>query len=152
MARRLHSRASSVLVTITTIAVTSLVAGGNAERVAQEGANGSTSAGVFTEEQAQRGKDLYDQECTLCHLDDLRGDGISPSLLGRAFTYRWGDLSIGDMYTAIRTTMPEGAPASLSAQSYVDIIAYLLHANEFPSGDTELSTDEDVIQQIIIDD
>ena len=54
------------------------------------------------------------------------------------------------MYTAIRTTMPQGAPASLSVSGYVDIVAYLLQANEFPTGDAELPTDEDALGDIII--
>ena len=106
--------------------------------------------GVFTEEQAERGQESYQQECASCHLDDLLGDGIAPPLVGIPFSFRWSDLSVGDMYTAIRTTMPQGAPASLSVSGYVDIVAYLLKANDIPAGDTELPTDEDALQEIII--
>ena len=121
---------------------------GNTESLAQERA---TSAGVFTEDQAARGKDAYLQECATCHLEDLLGDGISPPLVGVPFSYRWSDLSIGDMYAAIRTTMPQGAESSLSPQSYTDIIAYMLHANEYPTGDTELPPEEAALQQITVD-
>ena len=139
-----------VVVTGAMVAAVSLAAIGYTEGVAQEGT--VTSAGVFTEEQAERGKDTYMQECAACHLDDLLGDGIAPPLLGIPFSFRWSELSIGDMYAAIRTTMPQGAPASLSSQGYVDIIAYLLHANEYPTGDAELPTEEAELQQIIVDD
>ena len=54
------------------------------------------------------------------------------------------------MLVAIRTTMPQGAPASLSPRAYVDIVAYLLEANDFPAGDMELPTDQDVLESIII--
>ena len=47
--------------------------------------------------------------------------------------------------------MPQGAPASLSAQGYVDIIAYLLDANEYPTGSAELPTNEAALQAIIVD-
>ena len=77
--------------------------------------------GVYTEEQASRGQRAYEQECAACHLDDLMGDGIAPSLIGSAFFFRWSELSMSDMYTAIRTTMPQGAPASLSPSGYADI-------------------------------
>jgi len=130
------------------VAATSLAAVGYTEGLTQQTA---TSAGVFTEEQADRGKDVYMQECVACHLDDLLGDGIAPPLLGIPFSFRWSELSIGDMYAAIRTTMPQGAPASLSAQRYVDIIAFMLHANEYPTGDSELPAEEAALQQIIID-
>ena len=110
----------------------------------------STWDGVFTTEQAQRGSESYQQECAQCHLEDLLGDGIAPSLIGAPFHFRWSELSVGDMLVAIRTTMPQGAPASLSPRAYVDIVAYMLQANDFPAGDMELPTDQDVLESIII--
>ena len=106
--------------------------------------------GVYTEEQAGRGQRTYEQECAACHLDDLMGDGIAPSLVGSSFFFRWSDLSISDMYTAIRTTMPQGAPASLSPSGYADISAYLLQKNNVPAGDTELPSDTDDLEAIMI--
>lgn len=138
-----------VVALLTMVGATSLVVIANTGNVAQDG----TSAwdGVFTEEQAERGHDTYQRECASCHLDDLLGDGIAPALVGAPFSFRWADLSIGDVYMAIRTTMPQGAPASLSKQGYLDIVAYLLQANKFPTGDSELPDEEDALQEIIID-
>lgn len=106
--------------------------------------------GVYTDEQAARGQRAYEQECAACHLDDLMGDGIAPSLIGSAFFFRWSDLSMSDMYTAIRTTMPQGAPASLSASGYADISAYMLQKNEVPAGAMELPSDTDDLEGIMI--
>ena len=106
--------------------------------------------GVYTDEQAERGMQTYEQECAACHLDDLMGDGLAPSLVGSSFFFRWSDLSISDMYTAIRTTMPQGAPASLSPGGYADISAYLLQKNNVPAGDAELSSDTDDLEMITI--
>ena len=106
--------------------------------------------GVYTDEQATRGQKVYEQECAQCHLDDLMGDGIAPSLIGSSFFFRWSEMSVGDMYVAIRTTMPQGAPASLSPAGYADISAYLLQMNKVPSGDTELPTDNDDLGDITI--
>ena len=119
------------------------------EEMAQD--SSSAWSGVFSEAQAERGKQSYSQECAACHLDDMLGDGIAPALIGASFSFRWSELSLGDMYMAIRTTMPQGAPASLSTRDYVDIVAYILKVNEFPAGDEELPTDEDVLSEIIID-
>ncbi len=119
------------------------------EEMAQD--SSSAWSGVFSEVQAERGKEAYSQECAACHLDDMLGDGIAPALIGVPFSFRWSELSLGDMYMAIRTTMPQGAPASLSTKDYVDIVAYILKVNEFPAGDEELPTDEDVLSEIIID-
>ena len=106
--------------------------------------------GVYTDDQARRGQRVYEQECAECHLDDLMGDGSAPALIGRSFFFRWSDLSVGDMVVAIRTTMPVGAPDSLSPAGYVDISAYLLAKNTVPSGDTELPTDIDELWDITV--
>ncbi|MXY16381.1 MAG: cytochrome c [Acidobacteria bacterium] len=106
--------------------------------------------GVYTEDQAVRGETAYEQECATCHLADLLGDGIAPALTGAAFDFRWSDLSVGDMYVAIRATMPQGAPASLSPQGYADIVAYMLQRNDFPAGDMELPTEEEALNMITI--
>ena len=112
----------------------------------------TTNDSVFTDEQATRGEDAYQQECAQCHLDDLLGDGIAPALIGAPFSFRWSELSVADMLVAIRTTMPQGAPASLSPQAYVDIVAYMLQVNDYPSGDVELPTAESELEAIIIAD
>src|SRR5882672_11690519 len=42
--------------------------------------------GVYTEEQASRGRTVYDKECAGCHLDTLQGDGLAPGLVADSFT------------------------------------------------------------------
>ena len=149
MTRRRLGRGNRLILAATLLVVVSFgfVSGDTAM------AQGATSVwdGVYSEEQAQRGADEYEQECAQCHLDDLLGDGIAPALVGPPFSFRWSDLSVGDVYVAIRTTMPQGAPASLSAQAYVDIVSYLLKMNKYPAGDTELPTESDDLDVIIVD-
>ncbi|MDP6535559.1 MAG: cytochrome c [Gammaproteobacteria bacterium] len=106
--------------------------------------------GAYTDDQARRGQRVYQQACAECHLGDLSGDGDAPALIGAPFFYRWSDLSIGDLVTAIRTTMPKGAPGSLSPAGYVDLSAYLLEKNMAPSGNTELPIDLDKLWNIVI--
>lgn len=106
--------------------------------------------GVYTEEQATRGEAVYRAQCQLCHLKDLRGGGFAPGLVDRAFTDRWNGQNLGDLYAITRSTMPEGAPASLSPQEYVDIAAFLLKANGYPVGDEELSPDRPTLELVII--
>ena len=147
MTRELGRRKTHFAAFVALVAVLAML--GFAEGFAQD--DMVTSAGVYTAEQAGRGKEAYSLDCAGCHLDDLLGDGFAPPLVGEPFEFRWSDLSIGDMYQAIYATMPQGAPASLSPSGYVDIIAYLLQANEYPAGDAELPTDEDALQEIIVD-
>ena len=114
--------------------------------------SGSTTVwdGVFTEDQAARGRTTYEQACAACHLDDLLGDGVAPALTGTAFEYRWNTLSVGDMLAMIRATMPPAAPASLNTQAYADIVSYVLHSNGLPAGRRELPPDEALLNEIIV--
>lgn len=104
--------------------------------------------GVYTEQQASRGKALYDKECASCHLDTLQGDGLAPGLVGDAFTYRWQDGPVSDVFIVIKTTMPADRPSDLQDQEYADIIAYLLKKNNYPSGSTELSKNQADLKEI----
>jgi mono/diheme cytochrome c family protein len=145
--RRLIGNWNNLLAVLTAAFVVTCVV--NYDALAQ---GKTTNDSVFTDEQATRGEDAYQQECAQCHLDDLLGDGIAPALIGAPFSFRWSELSVADMLVAIRTTMPQGAPASLSPQAYVDIVAYMLQVNDYPSGDVELPTAESELEAIIIAD
>jgi S-disulfanyl-L-cysteine oxidoreductase SoxD len=97
----------------------------------------STFAGVFTDAQAQRGRQQYLQHCSVCHSASLQGNNESPPLVGR-FMPDWEGSPLSDLYDYISSTMPLDHPGSLEAGAYTDIVAYLLKANDFPSGQTEL--------------
>ena len=106
--------------------------------------------GVFTEQQALRGRHEYMQACASCHAEDLRGKSTAPSLVEESFAFQWDDLSVGDLFTKIRTLMPSDRPGSLSRQSYVDIVAFMLQKNALPSGEKELEGDPETLSQILI--
>jgi len=106
--------------------------------------------GVFTEEQAKRGEAAYLQECVNCHGPALEGGDMTPSLVGGVFTSNWNDLSVGDLFERIRITMPLDRPGKLSRQQNADVIAFVLKANSFPAGATDLSRDLAALKQIRI--
>ena len=97
--------------------------------------------GVYTDAQAERGRASYQQSCVGCHRDDLRGDNTAPSLVGESFTFLWGDMEIGELSARIQKLMPPQGPGSLPAQTYIDIVAFMLQKNAFPAGSVELSAD-----------
>ena len=97
--------------------------------------------GVYTDAQAERGRASYRQSCVGCHRDDLRGDNTAPSLVGESFTFLWGDMEIGELSARIQKLMPPQGPGSLPAQTYIDIVAFMLQKNAFPAGSVELSAD-----------
>ena len=94
--------------------------------------------GVYTATQATRGGDQYRVHCSECHGGDLRG-GSGRGLVGSRFWERWGENSLGSLFELIRTAMPREAPQSLSNDTYLDIVAYLLEKNDYPSGNEELT-------------
>jgi mono/diheme cytochrome c family protein len=106
--------------------------------------------GVFTDEQATRGETAYRQECSNCHGPELEGADMTPPLVGGAFTANWNDLTVGDLFERIRTTMPLDKPGKLSRQQNADVIAFMLKVNMWPAGTSELSRELGALKQIRI--
>ena len=106
--------------------------------------------GAFTDAQATRGEADYNANCVSCHAADLRGNSNTPSLRGMSFMFIWEAKSLGELFTKMRTEMPTDRPGSLSAQSYVDILSFILRTNQFPAGENELATDTKLLNQIQI--
>jgi hypothetical protein len=100
--------------------------------------------GAYTAAQAERGQKAFNAHCAGCHQADLSGNGEIPALKGEGFMERWHDYSIKPLFNMIKTEMPplrfrtpETKP--LPDGMYVDIISFLLKANAFPAGNSELS-------------
>jgi len=107
--------------------------------------------GVYTKNQAARGKARYFNACAACHGGLLQGDSDSPELAGTSFMKRWRDQPIATLFALASTQMPVGRPGSLGEQGYADVIAYILETNGFPNGERELSADGDTLENIIIE-
>ena len=93
--------------------------------------------GVFTAEQAERGRERYEATCQRCHGADLAG-GAGRSLIGDVFLRDWTGLTLDSLFERMQS-MPPGASEHLAADAYVDIISYVLERNGFPDGGDELS-------------
>ena len=106
--------------------------------------------GVYTNAQANRGKEQYTEYCADCHDDQMAGDGLAPPLVGGDFLSNWNGLTVGDLFERIRTTMPLNKPGSLARNVNCDILAYIFSFNKFPSGQTELPHDTPTLNQIRI--
>jgi mono/diheme cytochrome c family protein len=100
---------------------------------------------VYTEEQAKRGEPLYGQHCSSCHGPDLSGGEMAPGLVGGDFSSNWNDLTLGQLFDRMRTSMPQNNPGSLSRQQNADILAFVLFKGGAPSGQTELPTQSEVL-------
>lgn len=129
-------------------AAAALLAGLPAAAAAQ--APRTVQDGVYTAAQAERGAQVYQDECTFCHLDDLMGDAFATPLIDDAFTLRWEGDTLGDLMTVIQVTMPADRPATLGDEAVADVIAYILEMNAYPAGDRELPADPAELEAIAI--
>jgi len=117
---------------------------------AQEGAR-TTWSGVFTAAQAERGHQLFNDNCAKCHGANLAGDEMAPQLAGPDFLSNWNGENVADLVNRIHSTMPADDPGKLSAAQATDIASFILSANQMPAGTAELPRDAQLQTQIRID-
>src|SRR5579862_10023435 len=94
-------------------------------------AQSAAKPGPFTEAQAVAGKAAYAQNCARCH-----DSGEAPPLTGAGFLNVWGSRTTHDLFARVKDTMPVDNPGSLSNETVVPIIAYLLKNNGAAAGAT----------------
>jgi len=105
--------------------------------------------GVYNEEQAQRGRAVFLDQCSNCHGRDLEGADMTPPLTGGVFMSNWDGLTLGDLADRIRVSMPLNSPGTLSRQQTVDVVAYILRFDQFPAGKEELPRESPALKQIL---
>ena len=103
---------------------------------------GTTQDGIYTPEQAERGKEVYTRVCSECHpLDWYQGD------LMRA----WAGAPVFIFYDVIRATMPQNNPGSLPDSDYAAMLAYILELNGMPAGEDPLSPQASALSNIVFE-
>jgi hypothetical protein len=106
-----------------------------ASAVSSQTSSGTATArdGVYSADQATKGRTSFDDKCATCH------DGnMGPELMGSAFMKQWEGKPLRSLYTRIAETMPADNPGSLPENETLEIMAYLLQANEMPAGEKPL--------------
>ena len=102
----------------------------------------NAGSALYTEQQAEDGKQVFDTSCASCHGTNLQGGSAPPvggsSFLKKAKILGW---SVADMRNLVVSAMPASNPGSLSPQQYADVLAYLLAADCYPPGDKSFPTD-----------
>lgn len=96
--------------------------------------------GVFTEEQAERGEELYKTHCLACH--DNR--------YFRPVLRRWEGQPLGVLYMVMITSMPESNPGALPLDEYADILAYILSLSRYDEGESVLPSTPEALNEITI--
>jgi mono/diheme cytochrome c family protein len=91
----------------------------------------TTKDGVFTAEQAERGKLVYDKSCKNCHQPEFYSERL----------LRYANQPVSALYDTVSGTMPADNVGSLLTSEYVDVLAYVFSITGSSPGKTELSTD-----------
>jgi mono/diheme cytochrome c family protein len=113
---------------------------------ASGGAPAATANGAvpvsFTADQVTSGSDIYSERCVQCHGDKLdNGEFGGAPLNGSYFKKHWAGGSVAALVGFMKAKMPPDRPGSLTDQSYAELAAFLLEANDYPKGDKELPSD-----------
>jgi mono/diheme cytochrome c family protein len=103
----------------------------------------STLDGLYTDEQAGRGKDVYLAACRSCH--------TPMSHTGATFNKWWRGKKLSDLFLFVETQMPKNDPGSLAVEDVADVVAYLLKMNAMPVGKVELYPDPDSLKKYRIE-
>ena len=94
----------------------------------------------YTQQQVANGQQAYNAHCSQCHAADLSGQS-GPALAGPQFqsSLEFSKMSAKQLYDFISTQMPYDDPGSLKKDQYLDVLAYLLSKNDYPSDNTKLT-------------
>jgi mono/diheme cytochrome c family protein len=99
--------------------------------------------GAYTAGQAVRGQEAYRRGCVSCHGEDLQGvAGTNAAVLaGDRFIERWREDDLSELFHFLQISMPSRAAGTMTDDAKLDVMAYLLQANRFPEGSSELTAD-----------
>ena len=114
-----------------------------ASATAQEPDTLSNLDGVFSTEQAEEGRETFEESCTACHAAGF--------FTASTFQRSWSDRALYWLSKQIRTTMPEDNPGSLDRREVADILAYILSLNGYPAGELPLPHEDDALRLIVLE-
>jgi len=103
--------------------------------------------GVYTQAQAERGGELYNQQCARCHGRALEGDSYAPQLAGSIFLSDWDGVTLGKLFARVKD-MADNNAGSANPEINAAILAYILAYNSFPAGSAELPSDRKSLDHI----
>jgi hypothetical protein len=75
---------------------------------------------------------------------------MAPSVAGSGFIVFWTELPVGSLFERIKVSMPEDGPGRLTDEEYIDVVAYLLDANDYPAGEEDMPADKAALDKIMI--
>ena len=109
------------------------------------------SVATYTAAQATAGKTAYVRSCAGCHGQELTGGEFASALKGASYNQSWGGKTADTLFTYLSTKMPPANPGQLGAETYVQIIAYMLQGNGTrPSPTVALPSDLNALGKLVL--
>ena len=105
---------------------------------------------TYTREQAAQGQAGYAQSCATCHGPNLDDGQFAAPLKGSVFRQQWGSKSVEELFTYVSTRMPPASPASLGAERYAQILAYMLQQSGIAPGTRALPADAEALKAMVL--
>lgn len=128
-------RAAALAVVAATAATLAAQAAPSADR--------STADGVYTRDQAEKGREVFALACQSCHAPTQHA--------GNTFRGNWFGKSLWALFDYLRWEMPQTDPGTLSDDEYIALVAYLMQINQMPTGSDALAADSTALVGIRID-
>jgi len=86
---------------------------------------------------------VFARVCADCHsVSEFRGSD---------FRYRFRRRTAWNLFTLMSETMPEDAPGSLTPETYVSLVSYVLELNGYEPGSDPLPVQEATLRQLPLD-
>jgi len=98
--------------------------------------------GVFTEEQVEKGRMVWEKVCSECHPMDI---------FGPDYMIGWEGATAGELFEQIQATMPYESPGILPANEYLEVMVFLFSLNGVKPGEEELPVDTAQLHEVTID-
>ncbi len=134
-------RANHYALAIVTLALALAGPVGIAQQRAPDEAPRSLRDGVYSARQVRRGTGIYEDVCSECHQREQFTD----------LTDAWTGASVAELFNFVRNSMPEDNPGGLRPSEYAAVLAFIFSINGLPTGETEMSSDAELLQQILIE-
>ena len=104
----------------------------------------------FTAAQVAAGKIAYNANCAVCHGSTLTNGTFGTPLAGEYFKTTWFGKTVRALHDRAQKTMPPAAAGSLPAETYRNVIAYILDVNGFRAGDVALPASAEELEKMAI--
>jgi len=105
---------------------------------------------AFTEDQANRGADLYIENCVKCHGANLSDGQVGAPLRGALFRDKWAGKPLSELMDFMSMTMPPENPGYFYPDEYADMLAYILERNDFKPGDAPLPEEAEALKDMTL--